>query len=70
MEESREEPPFPPGARTGGNQDMQLKWVVLDMYAMIDEEEGYTGDWTKDKEIMVELMDPIKRIHAMPLEEA
>ncbi|EJU03672.1 hypothetical protein DACRYDRAFT_105833 [Dacryopinax primogenitus] len=40
------------------------------MYAMIDEEEGYTGDWTKDKEIMVELMDPMKRIHTMPLEEA
>ncbi|EJT97564.1 hypothetical protein DACRYDRAFT_111607 [Dacryopinax primogenitus] len=39
------------------------------MYAMIDKEEGYTGDWTKDKEIMVELMDPTKRIHTMPLEE-
>ncbi|EJU02072.1 hypothetical protein DACRYDRAFT_107019 [Dacryopinax primogenitus] len=62
-------PHFPPGTRTGGNQDTQLKWAVLDVYAMIDEEEGYTSDWTKDKEIMVGLMDPMKRIHTMPLEE-
>ncbi|EJU04275.1 hypothetical protein DACRYDRAFT_105339 [Dacryopinax primogenitus] len=62
-------PCFPPGTRTGGNQDMQLKWAILNVYAMIDEEEGDTGDWTKDKEIMVGLMDPTKRIHTMPLEE-